>query len=126
MKKYEKPIILANSDLSEGVYTASGGCYDVTAYITQSPQTGRGDFRIQVNAAHTGKHTSDSQVLTISFNKPVEHKEGGTYIAGNGSTTLTIKLDYHQNPTGNVGFNGLVVTSDAGLAITGCNLTCNV
>ena len=24
MKKYEKPIILANSDLSEGVYTASG------------------------------------------------------------------------------------------------------
>ena len=27
MKKYERPIVIANSELSEGVYAASGGAY---------------------------------------------------------------------------------------------------
>lgn len=126
MKKYEKPIILANSDLSEGVYAASGGCYNVTATIMQTPQTGRGDYRIQVNAVHAGEHTSESQVLTISFNQPVDYASGGTLLTGSGSTTLTIQLIYHQNTTDNIGLSDLHVVSDPGLEITGCNLTCNV
>ena len=34
-----------------------------------------------------------------------------------------VKLSYHQNPTDNIGFGDLVVTSDAGLAITGVSIT---
>ena len=46
MKEYMKPVLLTSDELAEGVYLASGdgsGCYTTTAYIHQTPQTGRGD-----------------------------------------------------------------------------------
>ena len=55
MRNYMKPVVIVNSEVSEGVYAASGSadeCYTVTAYIHQRPQMGRGDYRIQVNGRH--------------------------------------------------------------------------
>lgn len=125
MKKYEKPIVMVDENLSEGVYTASGaGCYTTTAYIHQTPQTGRGDYRIQVNGHHDADHTKEAQTLTISFNQNVTYVSGGAgLISGDGSTTLKVKLSYHQNPTDNIGFGDLVVTSDPGLSISGVSIT---
>lgn len=128
MKQYSKPMISINNGMAEGVYTASGerdtGCYTATAYIHQTPQTGRGDYRIQVNGQHSSDHTKESQILTISFNQNVTYVSGGTgLISGNGTTTLKIKLSYHQNPNDNIGFGDLVVTSDAGLAISSVSIT---
>ena len=79
MKEYMKPVLLTSDELAEGVYLASGdgsGCYTTTAYIHQTPQTGRGDYRIQVNAVHNADHTKEAQQLNISFNQPV------TYVSG--------------------------------------------
>ena len=125
MKKYSKPVVSVDNGLAEGVYAASGaGCYDASAYIHQTPQTGRGDYRIQVNGKHNADHTKESQTLTISFNQNVTYVSGGAeLISGNGTPTLTIKLIYHQNPTDSIGFGDLVVTSDAGLSITGVSIT---
>ena len=115
-KNYTKPIVTIDSGMAEGVYAASG-CYTASAYIHQTPENGRGDYRIQVNGKHNADHTKEAQVLTISFNQNV------TYVSGNETTTLKVKLAYHQNPTDNIGFGDLVVTSDAGLAITGVSIT---
>ena len=128
MTNYSKPIVTVDAGMAEGVYTASGdtaeGCYTANAYIHQTPQTGRGDYRIQVNGQHHANHTKEAQVLTISFNKDVTYVSGGAgLISGNGTTTLKIKLSYHQNPTDNIGFGDLVVTSDAGLAILSVSIT---
>ena len=125
MNNYSKPVISIDNGMSEGVYAASGaGCYSASAYIHQTPQTGRGDYRIQVNGHHNADHTKEAQILTISFNQNVTYVSGGAgLISGNGTTTLTIKLSYHQNPTDNIGFGDLVVTSDAGLAITGVSIS---
>lgn len=125
MKKYSKPVVSVDNGLAEGVYAASGaGCYVADAYIHQTPQTGRGDYRIQVNGKHNADHTKESQVLTISFNQNVTYVSGGAgLISGDGTSTLTIKLSYHQNPTDSIGFGDLVVTSDAGLSITGVSIT---
>lgn len=125
---YEKPIISVDTEMAEGVYAASGadsaGCYDATAYIHQTPETGRGDYRIQVNGKHHADHTREVQVLTISFNQNVTYVSGGAgLISGNGTTTLKVRLSYHQNPNDNIGFGDLVVTSDAGLSITGVSIT---
>ena len=76
MKEYMKPVLLTSDELAEGVYLASGdgsGCYTTTAYIHQTPQTGRGDYRIQVNAVHNADHTKEAQQLNISFNQPVTY-----------------------------------------------------
>ena len=68
MKEYMKPVLLTSDELAEGVYLASGdgsGCYTTTAYIHQTPQTGRGDYRIQVNAVHNADHTKEAQQLNL-------------------------------------------------------------
>lgn len=125
MREYKKPVVTVDNGLAEGVYAASGaGCYTTSAYIHQTPQTGRGDYRIQVNGKHSSDHTKEAQVLTISFNQNVTYVSGGAgLISGNGTTTLKVKLSYHQNPNDNIGFGDLVVTSDTGLAITGVSIT---
>ena len=125
MKQYSKPVVSIDNGLAEGVYAASGaGCYKASAYIQQTPQTGRGDYRIQVNGHHNADHTKESQVLTISFNQNVTYVSGGAGLSsGDATPTLTIRLSYHQNPTDNIGFGDLVVTSDAGLSITGVSIS---
>ena len=126
MMNYSKPVISVDSGLAESVYMASGsdGCYEATAYIHQTPETGRGDYRIQVNGKHKADHTREAQVLTISFNQNVTYVSGGAgLISGNGTTTLNVRLSYHQNPNDNIGFGDLVVTSDPGLAITSVSIT---
>lgn len=125
MSNYSKPVISIDDGMAEGVYAASGGgCYTADAYIHQTPQTGRGDYRIQVNGKHNSDHTKEAQILTISFNQNVTYVSGGAgLISGDGTTTLKVKLSYHQNPNDNIGFGDLIVTSDAGLAITGVSIT---
>ena len=125
MKQYSKPVVSIDNGLAEGVYAASGaGCYKASAYIHQTPQTGRGDYRIQLNGKHDADHTREAQVLTISFNQNVTYVSGGAgVIDGNGTPTLRVKLGYHQNPSDNIGLGDLFVTSDAGLAITGVSIT---
>lgn len=134
--KYEKPIVLVNEELAEGVYAASGGttagggddCYTVTAYIHQIPETGRGDFRIQVNAVHAAGdgHHSGKQTLVLSFNQAVEYSwSNGTLAGGDGTSTISIDYSYHNNGNDNIGLGDVIVKSDAGLAVTGAELICN-
>ena len=112
-------------DMAEGVYMASGdiisgGCYTAEAYIHQTPETGRGDYRIQVNGKHNADHTVDHQDLIISFNMPVQYSSSqGTLESGDNTATLRINYNYHNNPTDNIGLGDLVVIADPGLAVTG-------
>lgn len=128
MVKYSKPMVTVDQGLAEGVYAASGaGCYTASAYIHQTNETGRHDYRIQVNGQHHADHTKKAQILTISFNLPVTYVScngnGASLQSGDGTNTLVINLGYQQNPTDNIGFGDLVVTADSGLAITGVSIT---
>lgn len=131
--KYEKPMIVETEELAEGVYAASGSvlggdCYTVSAYIHQTPETGRGDYRIQVNATHAAAngHHSGEQVLTLSFNQTVEYSSSnGTLVSGSGTASINIKYNYHNNGNDNIGLGDVVVKADQGLAITGAVLSCN-
>lgn len=133
MKNYVKPVMLDNEEVFEGVYAASGAgdgadCYTVTAYIHQTPETGRGDYRIQVNGVHAAAngHHSGEQILTLTFNQPVDYSwSNGTLVGGNGTSTINIKYNYHNNGNDNIGLGDIVVTADDGLAITGAVLSCN-
>lgn len=128
MMNYEKPIVLANEDVAEGVYAASGDCYTVTAYIHQSPETGRGDFRIQVNGVHAAVdgHHSGAQVLTLYFNQAVTYKgSNGTLTGGDGTSSISISYTYHNNGNDNIGLGDVIVESDAGLSVSGAVLSCN-
>lgn len=135
MKTYERPIVLVNEELAEGVYAASGvtagsgdDCYTVTARIHQSPETGRGDFRIQVDGVHAAGdgHHSGKQTLVLYFNQAVEYSSSnGSLASGNNTSSISIDYSYHNNGNDNIGLGDVVVKSDAGLAVTGAQLICN-
>lgn len=123
--KYERPIVIINEELSEGVYAASGaGCYTVTAYITQIPQIGRGDYRIQLNAIHNAEHTNNAQTLTIRFNQSVKYvSSNGELGCGDNTNVLVLNFGYWQNGYDQIGLGELVVTADEGLEIVNVKLT---
>lgn len=130
MKKlYESPVVTLNEELAEGVYMASGDdCYTVKARIHQKPETGRGDYRIQVDGKHaaTDNHHAGSQTLVMSFNLPVEYVgSNGKLKSGDGSTKIKVDYSYHNNAHDNIGLGDLIVKADAGLAITHVKLIDN-
>ena len=129
MAKYEKPMVIANDELAEGVFAASG-CYTVTAEVVQTdvPKL----YVIQVNGKHNANHTCEEQTLTINFNVRVTLVScNGQLVSpadGSASTQLVVKYNYHQNPTDNIGLGDFKVstTSDESLTITGFSLTDDV
>lgn len=123
MSKYVKPVISLDEGMAEGVYAASG-CYTVTTNIHQKPETGRGDYRIQVNGVHAADHAKKAQTLTITFNQEVTYSSSnGTLVGSNTGTTISIGYTYHQNPTDNIGLGDLVVVSDPGLEVVSAKIT---
>lgn len=137
MKKYEKPVVMINDELAEGVYAASGDCYSFWANITQTPEEGRGTYAIQINGKHEAAdgHHSSERTVQITFNQPVTHeKSNASSLSGDGSNVLTLHFtnesgNYHNNGVDNIGLGQLYVSSDAGLAIIGvtcvyCNRDC--
>lgn len=133
MKSYEKPIVLTNEELAEGVYAASGMCYTTQARFTQSPEQGRGNYVIQFDAVHEAAdgHHSGMQRVQVSFNQAVEYiSSDGTYISGDNTSTMVVEYDnYHNNGMDTIGLGNLTVNGDPGLAITGvkciyCNEDC--
>jgi len=130
MKNYTKPTAYITGSLAEGVFMASGAsdCYTVNAYIHQKPETGRGDYRIQVNAVHSASdnHHSGVQELTLNFNQPVTYVgSNGSLISGDGTSAIKIGYQYHNNGNDNIGLGDVIVKADPGLAITGASLWCN-
>lgn len=127
MKNYKKPIVLANSELSEGVFAASGGYgfNNASAYIHQDGELGRNDYRLQVDAWQNEGQLSNSQTITLTFNHPVTITQaggqGGTVISGNGTNTVTIQYTYTQNPNDRLGFGDLYLTSEEGLEVLGAS-----
>ena len=103
MKKYEKPVVVVNDELSEGVYAASGaGCYDVTATINQENQNGRMDYRIIVDAVHNADHDTP---VTYSFSN-------GTLQGSATGNTIVVAYTYHNNPSDRIRLADLIVTCD--------------
>lgn len=128
-KLYSKPVVLLNEELSEGVYAASGSdCYTASATIHQRPQTGRGDYRMQVNGRHSSDyHHGNAQVAILTFNLPVKYvSSNGTLVDGDGTNVLQIAYSYHQNATDNIGLGDVVVTADAGLTDPHVEILCNL
>ncbi len=132
MEKYVKPMVLANEELAEGVYAASGDCYTVNAYISQFPELGRPNYVIHVGATHNAadKHHSSEQMLTLSFNQPVKFigvsSSNGTLTGGDNTPTLQITFNYHSNGgPEDIGLSDITVEAREGLAITGATLSCD-
>ena len=132
MKAYIKPELKITEEIAEDVYMASGSdfnkCYEVSANIHQKPETGRGDYRIQINAAHDAfdGHHSSHQILILHFNMPVKYiSSNGILKSGDGTSVLQIDYSYHNNSVDTIGLGDVIVNAEAGLALNSVYMNCN-
>lgn len=135
MKKYEKPYILIDENIAEGVYAGSGGCYRFSANITQGPGIDQLEYYvIQVNGTHQaadGHHSSD-RVVVIEFNKPISYLSSNATSFEINGTVLSLRYmegkdqwgnsNHYHNNDGNpneeyIGLGNLCVKADEGLAV---------
>lgn len=137
MKNYEKPIVLVNEDLAEGIYAASGAidydndpeCWTLGVDKAQVvAHEGYANFRVA--AVHpTGlQHISTKTKVVIAFNQPITSAyfdSGDTEVSG---CTVTITRERHANAYGSRDdFNSLlkVYAADAeSLSVLSANIYC--
>ena len=116
MNNYEKPIVLANSELSEGVYAASGpypgsSDYQVTYYEDQAQDVNKGFnvFHVDMKYNGTGDSYNSTHTIALEFDKPVKVLETSGYqyeLVGN---TLYITATGGANQTADVGMSAIKV-----------------
>ncbi|MBO4981506.1 MAG: hypothetical protein J6C84_06380 [Lachnospiraceae bacterium] len=112
MREYVKPLVLANEDLAEGVYAASGECWTVEVTLAQKNAGGPNTYNnYRVKAVHpTGlAHISTKSVTTIVFNQDVTDAyfdSGDASVSGN---VVVVTRESHANAYGDGdNFNSLL------------------
>ncbi|MBR0430248.1 MAG: hypothetical protein IJK17_09235 [Lachnospiraceae bacterium] len=105
MKTYEKPVVIENEDLAEGVFAASGDsgsssdCWSVTA---ESVQDWSGSHNVyEVHATHSKgvEHITSNVVYTLTFPNATitdAYSEGPNTVSFT-TNTVTVTRDLHAN-----------------------------
>lgn len=104
MKNYEKPVVLANDEIAEGVYAASGmtgetsgDCWTVEVTKDQSDAGGYCTFRVAARHSDSVTHISTKTVVTIVFNDTVTGAEFEGFEASVNGNTVTLTRESHAN-----------------------------
>ena len=123
MKNYEKPVVLVNEELAEGVYAASG-CYTTTNSKHQVIENGRINYIFQIDAVHDAEHMRYKQRWTVTFSQIVESVPQcfGDNITGIGTNVIQFYTYYTQNPTDNIGAGQMTVTTPGDIDVDIVNI----
>ncbi len=123
MKNYEKPVVIANNELAEGVYAASGDgdCWTIT--VTPDQEYGGGSLggkTFRVKCEHIGmEHISLASISTITFNSPVTAAKFENFKVSVNGNVVTIERENHANAyTTHDEFNSLLEVMAADEATT--------
>lgn len=98
--KYEKPIVLVNEELAEGVYAASGAesakCWTVVAPSVQDWNGSHHVFEVQCVHSDAVEHISSASTVTLTFSNSLTdaYSEFSTTFSGN---QVTIVRELHAN-----------------------------
>lgn len=132
MKEYVTPMILANEELSEGVYAASGSadCWTVDAYSVQEFNNSHQVFEVHCVHSDTVEHISSASTVVLVFNYPVvdAYSEFDTSVSGNTVTIVRSLLADSYKSGDNVTYKVWVQASDEAttkaLAVQGASISC--
>lgn len=100
MKNYEKPIVVANDELAEGVYAASGAgeadCWTISAKSVQDWNGSHHVFEVTIDHSDLVQHISTESTSVLTFNHDLTdaYSEFSTSFSGN---TVTVVRTSHAN-----------------------------
>ena len=129
MKNYEKPVVIANEELAEGVYAGSGDCYTFKGTVVQQPALGMDYYVVQIDGYHHAPdgHHSNNRTVKVEFNQNVTYVESmAKSYTGSGSSVLYLEYEgtngsYHNNSgwpdKEYIGLGDLKVKSAPGLMV---------
>ena len=88
MKNYEKPVILANDELAEGVYLGSGepDCWTIDAHVAQEWNGSHKIFEVTIVHSTGLQHISTASNVTLTFNSNITDASYAEYpsnVSGN-------------------------------------------
>ncbi|MCD8129716.1 MAG: hypothetical protein LUE16_00300 [Lachnospiraceae bacterium] len=129
---YERPVVLANEELAEGVYAASGAtdCWTMDVYSVQDWNGSHHIFEVKLIHSASVVHISSSVTCTVTFSYSLSdaYSEFASSLSG---TTITVTRDllanaYNSGDT--VTFKIWASTGDEAttkaLSVTGYTVTC--
>lgn len=137
MKNYEKPLALANNELAEGVFMASGGgaasstdCWTVNAVSVQEWNGSHHVYEIRCSHSASVEHISSQTEVVLTFGSPVTDAYSEFPCRFSGST-VSIKRELHANAyqsgdnmTYKVWVKGTDEAATKALNCTGAVITC--
>lgn len=130
MKNYERPVVLVNEEVAEGVYAASGGevssdCWTVSVTMDQSDAGGYSTYRVAASHSNDVEHISTKTVVTVVFNGTVTSAEYEGFDVSVSGNVVTLTRESHANAyQSGDNFNSLLKIWPAGLGVTDSGITC--
>lgn len=135
MKNYEKPVVLVNEELAEGVYAASGAvatttetsseCWTVTVTRDQEDAGGYSTYRVSALHSNEVVHISSKTVVTVVFDGTVTAAKFEGFEASISGNTVTLTRESHANGyRSGDNFNSLLQIWPKGLAVSSSGIVC--
>ncbi len=128
MNNYEKPVILVNEGLAEGVYAASGNCWTANAYSVQDWNGSHHVFEVALAHSTAVEHISNGVTVALSFNAAITDAYSEFPSDYSGSTVTVIRTLHANgyNSGDNVTFKVWAKAADEAttkaLGVVGCNV----
>ena len=134
MKTYEKPVVLANEELAEGVYAASGAeggdCWTVDPVSVQDWNGSHHVFEIRCVHSNTVEHISSASTVNLTFSSPLKDAYSEFTCTFSGST-VTVVRELHANAyksgdtmTYKVWVQAADEATTKGITCTGATISC--
>ncbi|MCM1065221.1 MAG: hypothetical protein NC420_12315 [Eubacterium sp.] len=94
--KYERPVVLVNEELAEGVYAASGGvsdaeCWTVGATSVQDWNGSHHVFEVHCVHSNTVEHISSASTVTLTFSNSLTDAYSEFPASFSGSTVTVVR-----------------------------------
>lgn len=134
MMNYEKPVVLANEDIAEGVYAASGesaaDCWTVVPYSVQDWNGSHHVFEIHCEHSDAVEHISSASTVTLTFSNTLTdaYSEFSTSFSGNSVTVVRTLLADAYKSGDSVTYKVWVSTGDEAttkaITCTGATISC--
>lgn len=141
MNNYEKPLVLSNEELAEGVYAASGEilsgtCWTVNPVLSQEWNGTSKVYEVYAKHSDTVKHWSKGSIFTITFSDvltSVRPENVTDYVVSWSGNTVTVERNLGadsylsgDNYTCKIFVNGTSEDATRALQVLSSTISCKV
>lgn len=132
MNNYERPVVMVNDGLAEGVFAASGEpeCWTIDVVSVQDWNGSHHVYEVRCTHSDTVEHISSATTVTVTFNQPLTDAYSEfdcTYSGSTATVTRTLLGDSYKsgdNMTYKIWAKAADEATTKSLAVVGATISC--